>query len=238
MDIDETQDSLGEGLGEVGRLASQADLAQILALFFRRPSTELAAGLAEGTVALDISQILAELALDDTGAHGLLGTMRGGGPEALLKALRVEYTRLFAHPEHPVLRIYEALFLYELRGRKGERPVLFVNPAALDAERLYRQAGLTQNSDFNESGDHFGVQLDFAAFLLRQRIELLSKGQEGQEGHLAGNAALFDEFKARHLSKWLQPLGDMLVASAQHPAYQAVGHLCCALQEGYGLTGA
>jgi TorA maturation chaperone TorD len=158
--------------------------------------------------------------------------------EQLLRLVRAEYTRLFTHPERPVIGIYESLFLYELQGRRGERPVLFVNAAALDAERLYREAGLVRSAEFNESGDHVATQLEFAGFLLRQRAQLSAGGSSGAEGAAGAealerdvqamqhNSALCEEFWARHLSKWLLPFGEHIIDEAEHPVYTVVGELC------------
>ncbi len=228
MTVDTTNRAIDEHPDREELLIPQADLYQLLSLFLRLPDTELAAGLADGTLTLDAAQILTEIGSDEQELSELLNTVQGTEPELLLSALRTEFTRLFGHPERPIIRIYESLFLYELRGRVGEQPVLFINQAALDAEALYRRAGLARSRAYNESADHFGIQLDFMTFLLRQRIKLLA--EQGTDD-LPENAGLIEEFKARHLSKWLRPLGEQLLAAAEHPVYLAVGRLCLVASE-------
>jgi TorA maturation chaperone TorD len=259
---------LGGDRGEAESHIARADLFQLLALFFHLPSPELTRALIDGSVAADVGQILGELDFcEHSPEHSSeresvlqLATAFEVGDlaeEQLLRQLRAEYTRLFTHPERPVIGIYESLFLYELQGRKGERPVLFINAAALDAERLYREAGLARSTAFNESGDHVATQLEFAGFLLRQRAHLImagaakaerAAGSEGPEQEtqntkdmqdaqnvqdMQHNSALCEEFWARHLSKWLLPFGERIIAEAEHPVYRAVGELCVvAAQQG------
>jgi TorA maturation chaperone TorD len=223
---------------EFEQLVARADIYQLLSLFLHLPTLELAEGLLDGSLASDVEQLVAELGL--TGeqtrrseqaastekAEGVVAAFRviaaePWSAEDYLHALRFEFTRLLTHPTHAVLSLYEALFLYEEKQQGKERPILFTNPAALDAERIYRKAGLARSDEVNESGDHFATQLEFASFLFRQRLSLL----DGDPEALATNRAIIEEFEEQHLSRWTSLFFSRLADKAKEPAYHAIGKL-------------
>ncbi|MDR1183622.1 MAG: molecular chaperone TorD family protein [Coriobacteriales bacterium] len=208
----------------VGYLAARADTFQMLALFLHLPTLELAQGIIDGTLPKDILQLAEETGVDAEQRSQLADCFAaketdGSDAESLMHTIRTDYTRMFAHPEHPTVSIYESQFLFRQSNSDGEKPRLFTSPAALDAERCYRKAGLKTAGEANEPGDHFGTQLEFAAFLLRKTIALIG----GDADKIHANIELFNEFSDLHLHRWISAFFSAVRENAKTVSYRAVG---------------
>ena len=123
--------------------------------------------------------------------------------------LRREHTRLFDHPEHPAVFLYESQFLFqeqlesgsrEAAAKQAERPRSFVNAAALDAEREYRQAGLERRLEMNVPADTMYTEMAFMSTLFYRRSEALVNGDAQAIEAIDAQIA---EFKHYHLDKWM-----------------------------------
>jgi TorA maturation chaperone TorD len=151
--------------------------------------------------------------------------------ETNLQVLRHAYTTLFTHPDKPLIFIYESQFLFwEAHPDAGldEAPRLFVNPAALDAERCYKKAGLSRSVDFNESADHMSIELEFMARLYAYRVELFEKGDTEE---LIRVDDLIAEFNSLHFKKWGIAFFQKCAQTSVHPFYQALGSIGAVFME-------
>ncbi len=210
---------------EFQRAAATSDMFQLLALSMQLPKKELAVGLLDGSLAADVTALCSELGVETEATRELeaaFGEIRsaGGGPENLLSALRQEYTRLFCHPKQPAISIYEALFRSALEGQAEARPLLVISPAALDAERCYRKAGLKMSAAVRESGDHMATELEFMMYLYQRKAQAI---QEDSGDDLARRNAEIAEFERLHLNRWAKAFFDQCSTISTSPFYRAIG---------------
>jgi|GEM_PF-883719 len=223
---------------------SCADMYAVLALLVQFPTPELAQGLAGGALQADVAAIAGELGIDaqavrdlvdafDAACKGDAGASFAGevaDAGSLYEAMRRERTRLFDHPDQPAVRIYEAQFLYELARERGEEhktgmladmPQMFVNNAALDAERCYRAAGLVRDIQVNVPGDCMFTELEFMAHLHTCKARALN---EGDAQAAAQVEAQIQEFARIHVARWFPAFFDALTLQAHGP-YRLTGVL-------------
>ena len=191
---------------EYEQLLASSDMYQLMSMFLRLPTAELVEGLREGSLKQDVQDIFGELGVPAEETASILENLsayEGGAhdPQEVLSDLRREYTRMFTHPKQPAVSIYEALFLWN--GDDGEpKPSLFISPAALDAERCYKRAGLERSKEVNESGDHFATQMEFMMFLCRGLAIAMQNEDEGKFSELED---VWEEFAKLHLHRWARP---------------------------------
>ena len=217
----------GEAVPRAQAAAACSDAYAIFALLFQLPSADEARGLADGSLVSDLRDIAAELdslagsalaAAIEEPAAALEAACAGKDPEAFMHELRIEYTRLFDHPDWPLIRIYEALFLYaESHDRADPKyalPRMFVNKAALDAERCYRGMGLVRDPNVRIPADHMATELEFLSYVHRRRAEALLAGDA--EAFVHADAALA-EFDHLHVEKWFAPFFARVAETAQGP---------------------
>lgn len=191
---------------EYEKLLACSDMYQLLSLFLRLPATELVEGLRVGSLRQDVQDIFEELDIPEEETASIMEDLQEYGgedndPSAVLSDLRREYTRMFTHPKKPAVSIYEALFLWDANGDEP-RPSLFISPAALDAERCYKRAGLERSKEVNESGDHFATQMEFMMSLCS---ELSIAMQNGDNAKFEELEAILEEFARLHLHRWARP---------------------------------
>jgi TorA maturation chaperone TorD len=197
---------------------------QILSIFLQLPTKDLTAGLLDGTVAEDILSILEELGFSQEDLAGLendFKTIRetASSVEDCMTELRREYTRLFTHPKNPQIPYYETLFLYD-PDKDGAKPSLFISPAAMDAERCYKKAGMARSAEINEPGDHIATEMEFMMHIYR----LLAQGiNEKDEEKQATAREGIREFTELHLRKWAYAFFEKCAELSENPAYQGIG---------------
>jgi TorA maturation chaperone TorD len=232
-----------------------ADVAQLLAELGVSDSSGVAAGIGAGVDASACADGAAGACIGagaGAGVSACCGTSAGAAGDigagvdarSLLRELRTEYLRLFTHPVHPAVPIYESTFLYWLDPAGKPRPTLFTNQAALDLERLYKATGLIRSPAVNDSADHFATQLEFAAFLLRELIALpeavrtdglISPGT--QIGVCSQNepisvlarqtddaSKIWEDFVNLHLSRWMRPFFAAVGHEARHTVYRQIAN--------------
>ena len=155
------------------RETALADYYAMLAVLSQFPTEDLYSGLIDGSLRQDFLSIAAELSLETKSLTEPLSELASlkedleTGASSMMK-LRREYSRLFNNPDHPVIYLYEGVFIDEELRRAGKPDTgarLFVNPAALDAERCYRQAGLKRSAKINIPADSVSTELEFMAYL-------------------------------------------------------------------------
>jgi len=199
-----------------------SDFYQLLSVSLQWPSGELARAILDGSFREDGLSILAELGCGEKELQAARAALAGLDGEAhdvnvLLTSLRREYTRLFNHPEQPVLELYESVFLSRHNG-EPEVKEAFVNPVAADVERCFREAGLVIKS--REPADHLVAELEFMMYLYGNLGKARQEGQVEEADRIEGQ---IQAFVAQHLGKWCQAFFDRLEAQAQLPFYRAVG---------------
>lgn len=216
------------------RETALADGYALVALLLQFPDASWFSRLSDESLGRDVEAIARELSLDravTSRARAELAELAASltaGSSSLADARR-EYTRLFNHPDHPAIPLFEGVFLDEERVRAGKPKTgarLFVNPAALDAERCYRQAGFKRSSDANVSADCISTELEFAARLHSERACALRDGDG--EAKAAASERLA-EFERIHATKWFACFFARCAEESAHPLYRAVGRFGTAL---------
>lgn len=205
---------------EMNRAFAVSDFFQLLSLSVQWPEKELAEALLNGSFHNDSVNILEEIGCQDEEIHlieNLFGKLRNQeiGYDLFLKDMMGEYTRLFNHPEQPVISIYESLFT----NQSNEKIIMFLNPVALDAERCYREAGLHLTNTSKEPADHMATELEFMMYLYGSKGIALKEQNRERLGRIDERIA---EFEEQHLLKWINPFFTLLEEKAEHPAYMAI----------------
>lgn len=211
---------------EIQTAIAASDLYQLLAISLQLPTTEVTAGLLDGSWAEDILTISDELGLPAHIREDLRSAFAGiqhenKSQEELLSDLRKEYTRLFTHPQKSRIDIYESLFLYNPQ-ESDAKPSLFISPAALDAERCYKKAGVGRSKEVNEPGDHMATEMEFMMFLYLQKAKAL---QEGNEAEAKRRDEEIKEFYDIHLRKWAKEFFSRCSSLSEHAFFKTVGKI-------------
>lgn len=125
-----------------------------------------------------------------------------------LLAARVEYTRLFHHPQGAICPPWECV------ARDGAPHLM--GPRHLDVVGFFRRAGVEPLRGESESADHIGLELAFLS-LLASRI---AAGDD--------RSALFEEFWSSHVATWMPAFAQRLSGASKHELYKAAGALLLA----------
>jgi len=209
---------------EYQKAVAASDMFQLLSMPMRLPKKEMAAGLLDGSITEDVTTIFRELGFNlentQTIEEAFIKIKEcGKNEDELLSELRQEYTRLFTHPKKPAIAIYEAIFRY--KPGKGEAPpVLFISPAALDAERCYKKAGLKMSKEINESGDHMATEMEFMMYLYQQKAKAI---RENAEADLARRNEEIAEFNRLHLKRWAVEFFEKCKVASKSEVYRLIG---------------
>ncbi|KTE90302.1 dehydrogenase [Desulfitobacterium hafniense] len=203
-----------------------SDMYQLLAMSLHLPTREFVKGLLDGSVAEDIQAILEEIGFGHEKAEQLAASLKSLPEqkkplEEMLAELRQEYTRLFTHPKEPEISVYETLFRYNPEVDEV-KPSLFISPAALDAERCYKKAGLILSKEVNEPADHIATEMEFMMFLYLQKAKAL---QEDNRQEVERREGEIKEFYEVHLQKWAKEFYDRCVESNHSEVYKALGEV-------------
>jgi TorA maturation chaperone TorD len=186
---------------EMNLAFASSDFYQMLSLSLQFPSKELAIALLEGTYWEDGLSILEDLSCSKQDIHQAAEDIRqleAVPEEELYKQLRQEYTRLFNDPKNPRLAIYESLFLYKPK-EKGEKPMLFLSPEAIEAEKSYKEAGVKVDKKFGEPADHMATELEFLMVLYANKGMAI---KEQNKEKLENINKKIINFYQNHLGKW------------------------------------
>lgn len=198
-----------------------SDLCQLLSIFLRLPTMEIVDGIRSGSIAQDVRDIFTELDISESETAGIIESLKAWDksetPKQLLSSLRREYTRLFTVPGSPKIYIYEALYLHN-EDSGDHKPCLYISPAALDAERCYKKAGLERSREINESRDHFAVQMEFMMFLYRELAVALIKDDQDKFDEINSN---LQEFERLHLNRWEKSFFERCAAYSKNTIIQA-----------------
>lgn len=207
-----------------------ADHYALLALLMQIPSPETIDMLLDERLVDDYRAIASELSASET-AEGIADRFVAMQRELALeeeplRVLRQEYTRAFAHPRRPPIKLNEALFVDDERALAGKEisyARLYVSPAAMDAERQYARAGVrVDNSEKRISGDCITTELQFMAHLHTLAAKARLEGDETQAAQVAEWMA---DFKEKHVATWMPRFFERCAAETQHDYYKLVGEM-------------
>lgn len=216
-------------------LTALADAYALLAAMFQYPDKLIAENLAGGAMVEDAASIAEELGLPQEqlalikGAQEQIAAQLSSAEEPL-RALRIEYTNLFNHPEKPQIHIYEGLFIDDERvaaGKKSFGSLMFISQAALDAERCYKAAGLRRSSEINIPADCITTELEFLSFLHTEKARALM-----EEDAAAADSwqEKIDEFNRIHTRKWHHLFFKRCVERSEG-VYGALGSVACLIYD-------
>ena len=195
--------------------SARALVYRFLSLGFSFPEGEALAALQDEAAWPTLSRVVAPIPECQVALAEMKDTAEAvSTTEQSLKALQVEYTRLFinAVPRVPAPP-YESVYLGQ--GRVMGEPASRVLAA-------YREAGLAPSQGWREPPDHVVVELEFAAYLLERQAEALAAG-EAEKATWWGERA--QAFLEAHLWRWLPMLAERVRASARHPFYDSLAAL-------------
>lgn len=210
---------------DMAKAFATSDFFQLLSLSLRLPTTELAEALLDGSYRQDGINILEELfcSQEDILQVGeALEPLKGTKVETtpLLIEMRREYTRLFDDPKQPALNIYETLFLHDPEDKQGA--MLFMSPSALDAERCYKEAGVSLVKQSAEPADHMATELEFMMYLYGKKGKAL---QEKNNEELEIIEKQIQQFEEMHLKKWFLEFFNSLQTQSKSAFYQGLARL-------------
>ncbi|MFA6958320.1 MAG: molecular chaperone TorD family protein [Thermoanaerobaculia bacterium] len=129
---------------------------------------------------------------------------RAAGSTDLLAA-RVEYTRLFHHPQGAICPPWECV--------ARDRAPHLMGPRHHDVVAFFRRAGVEPLRGESESADHIGLELAFLS-LLASRI---AAGDD--------RSALFAEFWSSHVTSWMPAIARRIIEESRIELHFATGRL-------------
>ena len=224
-----------------------ADLYSLLMTLLQTPTQQLFAGLETGTIREDLIEIFEELDWDNPETGLILDSLSATQQNIAhstysFSDMRSEHTRLFAHPRKPAIALFEGVFLEKSKA-SGSSDVLkdmhnssssaklmgmdsgsllFINRAALDAERCYRKAGLQRVEEVNVPADCMTTEMEFMHYL---HFEMASALQRDDVERLSELKDSMEEFSRIHLKKWMRGFYDALCQESMNGVYHATGLL-------------
>lgn len=209
------------------RQTALSDWYSLLSLLLQRPTKELICSLLQTSPGDDLERIADELGATSSEVKCIcmefdnLSQYLSADEDALGNARR-EHTRLFRHPKKPAVWPYEGVFADEerlTRGMKSTESRLFVNPAAMDAERCYASMGFKLTSNITPADDII-IELDYVGRLHRKFAEALIKEDHEEQNRVQ---SALTHFKATHLSNWVPCFFSQCKELSRHPLYRVVG---------------
>lgn len=193
---------------ELKRHTACADYYALLQLFLQPPTPETVKSYGNEHISTDFKAIAEELKMDTSLASeiesGFLESHKElAKAENPLSFIRQEYTRLYSHPVAPLIPFYEGTFADSQRvasGKRSSEARLFVNPSAVDAERLYTEAGLTVSSHATIPADSVTTEIEFIGFLHTVIAKAIIDSDD--EAASLANQQL-EEFCSTHAARWM-----------------------------------
>ena len=215
----------------ITRHVAAADYYSLLALLFQIPKPETTSMLLDERLIEDYRVILSEMdgacaEFEDLASRFVAMQRELAGESDSLSVIRQEYTRAFAHPRRPPIKLYEGLFVDDERERAGKEisyARLFVSPAAMDAERQYARAGVRcDNAEKRISADCITTELQFMSHL----HTLMAKALVERDGDGFIQAAEWiNDFKEKHVRQWMPRFFERCAEETQHDFYRLAGEM-------------
>lgn len=186
---------------------ARADSCRLLAAFFYPPDTRLF--LEEG-IAEQLKRCLETACPEAVPFTPPLEKHTGeeGGLE-----LSIAYTRLFLGPPAVLAPPYASYYL--------DRNARVMGPSSVEMVKLYREAGLRIDDEFNEMPDHITVVLEFLYFLLFRKgspagVNVPFKGFDPD--------STMRRFLKNYFFTWIPEFCGRITAAGEHPFYTALAN--------------
>lgn len=210
--------------------ALRATACELLAYSLRYPNAEVMDVFVSGEwaeAAVELGETLG-LSPEDVACPDFAAEAEALGKEVVLRALRVEATRLFVGERTPAVSPFEGVWRAQ---QDGVQPLLFVNPHSMAVERFCRSCGLGQPEGTNEPLDHVATELELLQYLASLEAGLVVPFENGVAvdalpGGSAG--AAYEQFWADHVQKWMPDFAAALEADTSHAYYRSVAKLLAA----------
>ncbi len=207
-----------------------ADYYVLLTLLLQAPTAESVQHFMQSAILDDFTEIALEMQISREAitviAQRYLELQKElSSSNDALGLVRREYTRLFSHPTKPVIKLYEGVFTDDERVRTGENStnaLLFVNPSAADAERLYKQAGFACSSEVSIPADAITTEMEFLGRLHNAiALEIIENDNE----RVIAAMQWLEEFHSRHSSQWFPRFFERCEGESKLTLYKLVGYL-------------
>ena len=207
---------------------ADADITELLAECFLRPTFKLGIALREGTLFHDLAELVSDQAGHDVlQALDVIGSYREQfatfDDNQCRLALEVDYNRLFVGPARLLAPPYESF--YTTPGGEDGRGRLR-GPAEREVRATYLSNGFAMPETFVDFPDHVAIELDFLAAMADKEARLWEEGDE--EGAMAVIASE-DAFRERHLEAWFPKLKADIESGSQTDFYPAIAALVSGL---------
>lgn len=199
-------------IGRDANRAALADACRLLSTCMRLPTSDLFKSMTDGSFATSIRALLPELDCDDNARSQVeirLSHCDVAAHASTLSELRHDFTRLFTHPQTPLVPSSESLFKSWERN-DPEKPLAVVNRLAMRLDEDYQAAGYHRSNGGVIPPDHMSTELEFLTHLLDDRPEN------------SGDAAAFIEC---HLGTWAPRFFALVEEQAITPEYALIGSL-------------
>lgn len=206
--------------------ARRAAVYQALALGFREPTAAYLEALAGGELVDGLRAAVAWLGTDaDLYEPALTALSRAAAAEprsaAALRALAVEYARLFTGPGRPAVMCYASQYL----DADQQRPARLNGAAASYAAAAYRAAGVVPVEAPRELPDHVTIELEFLFHLCRREEEAWAGGDADAA---LGLRRSLDAFLREHAARFLAGFAAAVRTAATAELYDALADLLAA----------
>lgn len=210
--------------------ALRATTCELLAFSLRYPNSDVMDVLLSGDWAGAVVEVGEALGLSaaDLACPDFAAESESAGEGVVLRALRVEATRLFVGERTPAVSPYEGVWR---ANKDGVQPLLFVNPHSMAVERFCKACGLGQPEGTNEPLDHVATELELLQYLASLEAGLVVPFENGvaAEDLPGGSAgAAYNQFWADHVQKWMPDFAAVLEADTRQAYYRTVAKLLAA----------
>ena|SRR5690554_215439 len=129
-------------------------------------------------------------------------------------SLNRDYTQLFVGPGHLPAPPWESVYRSEEKLTFGEH--------TLAVRKWYARHGLEFVNKNAEPDDHFGLELEFLAYLINNQYQALEDGEVQKASELAQEQLAFLE---EHLLQWSNAFTQDVINNAQTKYYQGLAQL-------------
>ena len=148
-------------------------------------------------------------------------------PDALLRSLRAEATRLFVGAPDAACSPYEGVWR---AADDGVQALLFVNPHSMEVERFARACGLGRPEGTSEPLDHAATECELLQHLAMLEAGIAAPPEGMDPADLPGGspAAAYASFLEEHARVWMPRFADRLAAESREPFYRAAAQLLSA----------
>ena len=205
-----------------------ADYYSLLTILFQTPTHEVIQGYTEELIIEDYYEVAQEMGIVEASINEAADYLRQAQNELAnnqnaLSFIRQEYTRLFSHPASPVIPLYEGVFVDSERvaaGLTSSYARLFINPAAINAEKFYRQAGFDCNKQVSVPADCITTELEY----LGQLNQLIAQSiMACDDKQVAALNELLVSFWKEHVINWMPRFFERCQEESRIALYKAAG---------------